>query len=68
MVSIHVQVVPLRVRDELLEEALGGVGLLKLGPRLGLAAGGGTDSGTDSNVSEPREGLGARFTTEVERI
>jgi hypothetical protein len=59
-----VQVVPLRVRDGLLEGVLKGVGLLKLSPRLELVA----VSGTDSNVSEPSEGLEARFPAEVQRV
>lgn len=64
MLSIGVHVVPLRVRDRLLDGVLGGVGLLKLSPRLGLEAA----NGTDSNVSEPKEELEVRFPAEVERM
>lgn len=63
LVSMCLQVVPLRVRDGLLDGVLGGVGLLELSPRLGLIAA----SGTDNNVSEPREGHEARFPAEMER-
>jgi hypothetical protein len=57
------QVVLPRSVEGLPEGVLGGVGLLKLSPRPGLAAG----NGTGSSMLEPGEGRNVDIPSEVER-